>query len=1174
MIPALLHPARWFRVLPLVTLSLFTGVLARAQVDPKPTPAASPVPAATPALVERTVYTPYEQLEKVFEKEDRGVFLPYREFLDLWNKLNLPADIKKNQPPVDGVLSSARYVGRVEGDAAIFDAQLRLEALKEGWSKVPLGGADLNIAEVKPPTPPATTAPILHLAADGYEAILPAKGSYPVALTVLGKITRDAGRSALALRLPRTAASQFELVIPETGLDFTLTPASAFTTTEENGATRLTAFFGSTQEVNISWRKRAAETTLPALVFAETALETTVSPGALRTVAAMDFRLLRAPVGTFEILVPAGQQVLGVEGSDLRDWTLAPNPPAGRQRIVVNLATPAREHYKLRVTLEAPVAALPAMLAVPTVEIEHAEGQSGTITVSADPALAVGVTPREGVTQQGGGDAIPAAVPNSAPEPAAPAAATFLGAYRFLRLPYAVDLDARAAEPVVEVKTNVVYKVGLDTLSFASSSEYMVKKAAIFTALVDVPAVLGHIEASNGPVESYAVVTPATGAPPLPAGYQRVEVRFKERRTGDFNFFITGDVPRTKPDEPVTLAVPHPVGAAREEGKVAVAIHQSLDPKTTDPGDLRPEGIDHLDVFANYDPSVPLTLGFAYRGAAVKPAQLALTQRKPRVTAEIASHVALHESLVAYRWTVAYHIEYAGVDDLILDAPPEVADDLQFAGDDIKEKSREDEKDAAGKPTGRKLWHVRLQQKKLGRYDLNVSVERPLPALTTGKTATVDWPELKTAGLFHETGTVAVFKDGNLEITRATPKGLELIDPKELPPASTASPNRAEPADVFLAYRYAAHPASLRLEFSKNEFLPVPTAIVTYAVVNTTLTADRAETTEALYWVRNNGRQFLSVILPEHGQMLSDVFVNGQPQQPSRRPDKNALLVRLPARSGVSVTVNSQGTSDDAPISVRLVYSVPGEPAGRGGLGARGHLWVTPPVLEDTRVLQTQWSLYLPGGYRYVDFGGPMREVYDGRGWNWLRAHLDPFVPALGPDVTQVTVAEWQDPPTLPPTTGGGFDSTVPKEGTPVVLRRLDAPAPVDVSYRSLGYANTVEALAFFLALGFGLALLGSSRGARLTYFFVVGIGALILAGAVAPRAAGLWTALYLGVFVVALCWVAAGSWRWLRRLSERARERSFVWSALRAVLNRRRPGPPPDAPPPPVPPSSPDAAA
>ena len=1113
---------------------------APAATPPAPPALPSATPGASPAPIERTVYTPYEKLEQVFEKEDRGVFLPYREFLDLWNKLNLPADLKKNPPPVDGVLASARYTGHLEGDAALFDARLQFEALKDGWSKVSLGGADLNIAEVRPApgAAPSQAGPILHLAGDGYEAILPARGSYPVALTVLGKVTRDAGRATLALHLPRTAASQFELTVPDTGLDFTLTPASAFTTHEENGATRLTAFFGATQQVSISWRQRAAETTLPALVFADSTLETLVGPGALRTAAAIDFRLLRAPVGAFEVLVPAGQQVLGVEGAGLRDWNLAPAAPDGRQRILINLATPARERYKLRVTLEAPVARLPAKLTVPTVEVARAEGQSGTITVSADPALAVTVDPRDGVTQA----SIPAGDDHKPP-----AGGAFLGAYRFLRLPYAIDLDVRPAEPVVEVKSSSLYTVLPDALRWAAFLDYTVKKAGIFTALIDLPAAVGRVEAGDGPVEGFSIVPPAPGSPPLAAGYQRLEVRFKERVTGEFSFNVVGYfVPREKPDDPLTIAVLHPVGAARDEGKVGVAIHQSLDPKTVDLGDLHQESIDQLSLpLQPTDPATtPLTLGFTFRGAAPKPAQLAFTIRKPRVSAEVASRVSLRESLVAYQWMVRYHIEYAGIDDLVLDAPSEIADDLQFSGDDIKEKVREDEKDAAGKPTGRKLWHVRLQGKKLGRYDLRINLERALPPLAAGKTAAVDWPELKTVGLFHETGTVAVVKDGNLEITRATPAGLELIDPAELPDfardpsAANASAPRNGPGDIFLAYRYAAHPASLRLEFSKNEFLPVPTAIVTYAVLNTTLTADRAGTTEAIYWVRNNGRQFLSVVLPEHGQMLSDVFVNGQPQQPSRRPDRNALLVRLPARG-------PDAAADDAPVSVRLVFAVPGDSPGRGSLGPFGHLRVVPPVLEDTRVMQTQVSLYLPAGYRYVRFDGPMREADGGRGWNRLRDGFDAFVPALGPDETQIATADWQPPPDLPPATGGGFDSTVPKEGTPVVLRRLDAPAPVEISYRSLGYANTVEAVACFLALGIGLALLGSSRGARLAYFFVVGVGALILAGAVAPRAAGLWTAVYLGVFAAALVWLAAGSWRWLRRLVR-------VWSERLRLLGRR----------------------
>ncbi len=65
------------------------------------------------------------------------------------------------------------------------------------------------------------------------------------------------------------------------------------------------------------------------------------------------------------------------------------------------------------------------------------------------------------------------------------------------------------------------------------------------------------------------------------------------------------------------------------------------------------------------------------------------------------------------------------------------------------------------------------------------------------------------------------------------------------------------------------------------------------------------------------------------------------------------------------------------------------------------------------------------------------------------------------------------------------------------------------------------------------------------------------------PRAAGLWTAVYLGVFVAALFWLAAGSWRWLRRVVGRTRER------FRMVFARRKPPANPPAATPVVPPAA-----
>jgi hypothetical protein len=97
-------------------------VVCASALSQGPQPAEPP---KTPTK-EQTIYVPFDKLEEVFEGQERGVFLPYREFLEMWNKLNLPEKLKNTEPPVEGVLASASYVGHVEGEVAeIKEALLR-----------------------------------------------------------------------------------------------------------------------------------------------------------------------------------------------------------------------------------------------------------------------------------------------------------------------------------------------------------------------------------------------------------------------------------------------------------------------------------------------------------------------------------------------------------------------------------------------------------------------------------------------------------------------------------------------------------------------------------------------------------------------------------------------------------------------------------------------------------------------------------------------------------------------------------------------------------------------------------------------------------------------------------------------------------------------------------------
>ena len=57
------------------------------------------------SLNEQTIYIPYEKLREVFERDGRGVFLPYDKFQQLWN------EARQNQPKKT---RSQRTLGRID----------------------------------------------------------------------------------------------------------------------------------------------------------------------------------------------------------------------------------------------------------------------------------------------------------------------------------------------------------------------------------------------------------------------------------------------------------------------------------------------------------------------------------------------------------------------------------------------------------------------------------------------------------------------------------------------------------------------------------------------------------------------------------------------------------------------------------------------------------------------------------------------------------------------------------------------------------------------------------------------------------------------------------------------------------------------------------------------------
>ena len=1101
-------------------------------VVPDPLP---PVPAVRPTLrpdssgdaeaeivrSERSVYVPYEDLEKLFENEGRGVFLPYKEFLDLWNQLAVEKEKEKEKPPTDGVVSSAMYTATVEGtdnQVLAIDAVLRAESFKEdGWAVVPLIKAGLNIAEAD------TGEATLHLGKNGYELILPQKGQYEIRLKLYAKIEQSAGRNQVGINLPKAGVSKFEAVLPETGWEFEIKPAAAYSSQPVGeGNTGLSFFFGETEHFDVVWQKQGEESSLQPLLFVETDQFARLVPGALQTDVNLRYRILRAGVNTFSVTVPVEQEILNVAGENIKQWDITEADEG--QKLVVELHSAVKDNYTLTLTLEEAVDTLPAELPLPQIEADNVVRQRGSVTVNASQYLEVETISRDGLTQQ--------AIADGANDPKAGKEFRPLGRFRYLDLPYDFVVSVAKAEPLVDVESWTRFKVDLDTSEFTTRFDYEIKRVGIFDTRIAIPDGFEGVEATGEIVDDYSEETDGDGN-------RFLTVTFKNRSEGKITFNVTGRLVREDTEVDATVPVFTPQSVERHEGKVGLEIHTSLDPRTAAEGDLRQQDVSL--VASNLPGEGPLQIGFRYRGEA-EPATISFTAKQPQVSGEVFALIEVREQIVRYEWTVAYDILYAGVDTLVLSIPEDIANDLRHDGTLIKEVDKDytppEGEDAPVAADGQVLWAVILREKKMGSYQLKLNLNRPIASLVAGEEAedgqeeedeTVDpdnattfpvaLPEISLKEVHTETGQIAVVKDDNLEILDSETTALEPIDPQELR-GGLARPG------VFLSYKFRRHPLALHLDVSRNEFLPVPQAIVTYASLTSVVSGDKAVTSEVIYWVKNNAKQFFSVSLPEGGSMVSDIYVNGQPQQPMSRAGEDVVLIRLPVGDGNAETE----------FPVRFIFETPSPDPG-DNLGWTGSIDVPVAELLDAEILQSRLHLYVPDDYVYHRFDSAMHLPLGERGWTRFRNAFDWLVPTLGPQIPVRRESQWQEPPSLPAAAGGGFDLEIPTEGQRHTLHRLDRPDTVKVGYRSKGFALFWEAVLALAAFIGGLFLIARPIRHKLIFFAAAGLLPLVIAGAVTPTAASFWTAIYLGTFLAALIWILRGVPALLKRLGQKTKQ-------------------------------------
>ena len=1143
------------RLLPLFASVVAGSLLAQAPVSPPPAaPPAAPIAPVAPAATETTkvpvrerehrIYVPYDKLEKVFQDGGKGVFLPYREFLDLWNELSLKRDEEKEKaPPTDGVVSKADYTGRVEGQTLVLDAKISVESFKKGWTSLILSNGPLGgIAEAN------TGKAVLRPHAAGCEVMLPDKGVYELSMKLMLPIEQTAGKSHTTLVLPQAAVSRLIITVPGEGLEFEVKPSAAFTSRATNGQTELSFFFGgSNTKPELTWGAPQGVTQMTPLLLAEAKLDSTLGAGSIATTADLDFRILRAPLGEFKVSLPAGQEVLGVTGDNVKAWNVSPGAN-GRQQLVVSPDKPVRDAYRFKLQLEGPINALPTEVNVPDLQIEGASYARGQATIYSEPQF--DVTPK---TQD--------AVVRASTPTTARTNLIAVGSFRLLKQPYKFSLNVEEAKPQVEVSSLARLDIQRDATKLQAQFSFNVRRVGIFETRIGLPAGLVLSSVTGDQVGEWKV--DSTGTAPT------LLVKLPQQKTGEFVINLEGKQLRSQPTEEVTVPVFAPQGVTRHEGKVGVGVHSSLEANTKTPGDLQQEDVNSLPALNNAKPTFATepSLAFRYRDAA-KPATLGFKSRDAQVSVDVLTLVEAKEQSTRHQWTLAFDVAYAAIDRVVIAVPKAVAKEVRLVDASVKETNKDFKPDAAllkmSGAASYEFWEVILRNEKTGTFQITLSHEKQ-GAASADKTAKVEMLQVHVPGAFQETGQVAVLKDNSLELRDAKQEGLELIDARELH-------GPLQRPGVFQAYKYRALPVKLTVETAKNAYWTVPQAVITHADLTTAVSTDQAQSTEVIYWLKNVDLQFLIVKLPKGAHLMSDVFVGREAQQPMKREGSEDLLVRLP----------SGGSATRELFPVRFVFKADGN-AGGDKLGTMGSVVVPPPTVADVDVMQTRHRLFLPEAYHYTGFDGPLTLSLRERGWARVQRTMAYVLPRFGAGVSDVVIASlsraeagtsgtdsWTPPPTVPNEIRSLYDFQVPQQGHQETLHRLGKPGEITAHFRSKGLTFTFEAIAFLIVIAMGVFGMRKSATYKVAFLVFAGVLGMLDFGILSPANCLIAIAWVRAVCCVAALWVCMGALPVLRTLfhsfKHQPRPQSQVPTRIPVEMNPPQPTPSPAPAPVPTP--------
>ncbi|MEZ6087615.1 MAG: hypothetical protein R3C05_06240 [Pirellulaceae bacterium] len=1088
-------------------------------------------------LREQTIYIPYSKIRGIFEKEGRGVFIPYEQFQTLWKQARKAEQRQPDDPgpPVDALISQIESEAVVDADVVRVTALLQIELLGRGWHEVPVQLADAAILSAEIDDQPARLVPD----GNGYKLLIEkpeqSDGRVQVKLTYAKAFSKSPGRNMVEFQAPQSPVNQWRIRVPQSGVKINIHPMIAATEVDadkddaddvDGDETVVMAFVGAAPRVRIDWTPRSEGASgMAALATVHSQQQWIIEPGIARVNTRLDYAISRAELTDLTLEVPKGYKVTGVLDANVRRWDVT-QEGEGReedvQRIAIELFQPAKGNQSVLVELEqfSNQESESMLRQVPVVRAVGVGRQHGQIAVRLAETLRGEVVSRSGLLQIDLTD-----LPNNLKQ------GKWDFAFGYNALPIELTLGLQPVSPQVQASTWLETFVEPEQITLRLSALYSIRRAGIFQLAFDVPTdyeiqsvrgvAAGNAIAAQYDSHHFSDEQPGRLIVNLSAkaiGDVLLQIRM-QRRLDDPNLIEPTDVASELP-----MAIPRVAQQSVDNvtAKWVVYAAESLRIQPTAVG-LQPiamnEAMSHIPgLQQNRVGDTRPVLAYAVGQQDVSLA-LSAQRRKPQVTAKQLMQVDITAGAVEYRSRFLFDILYSGVKSLRIDVPQALASQIRNQSSGLNDLPMSPQPDDV--PENYVAWQFTGESQLLGRHEVTLTWEEKLTGLGVGESKDLALPWLQPADCDRAWGQIVIGKAETLDVRpKEEPTGLRPIDPQ------TDLIESIRVAGAARAFEFQDD-WKLTITATRYELEDVKHTSIERAVVRMVVGADRQTSVQALYRMRS-AQQRLEVKLPStfdpaKGFNQNPLRINGRPV-PLERGDTGEYYVPLADQS------------PEEPFVLDLRYAVDED---------QRHL-ALPQFPNDPAVQKVYLCAYLPQDQAIIGTRGPWENDLENR---WRRFLFGYRYQNPGDD----ELVQW-------------VTDSIPMTGSPTsdfqtqgLLYTFSTAGPPSDERSALNITSIskdlLDAIIFLLIAVPGVVLVTQPLSRRLAAVGVTLFGLVFAAVFLPSLSLQIFdTVLFLAIFLVLAVWSLLGFLRLTRKATKH--------------LDRRTPPPPSHGSPPPSSPS------